>query len=750
MKWDNIPSELKLNGLWCVWKMTDGKKLPYNAVTGALAKSNDKRTFHPFSTVITRLSAYLGYDEEGRQTGGLGLGIFNGYSAIDIDHCRDEDGALSDMASDIIKRCNSYTEISPSGTGVRIIFKTDVTFDKQKYYTNNSKLGLEIYISEHTNKYVTITGKLLGDTRDITTVDIMPLLDEYMLKPSARRQQATFDPALSRDEKLRSLWFSPAPGSGADESERDLALCSKLAFYLKNDRSAVDDMFRQSPYYASKDVRHTEKWERRDDYREQTLDKACSGECITERVSHLSPAVARIDDFGLTDTGNAHQFVEMFGGRIKYNIDNKQWMVWNDKFWQTDTYGTIKNYAELVIEQMKLQAKYVEDDNMRSAILANVRRALSSAGKTAMLRESEHLAGIPVTNNDFDIDPYLFCCKSGVIDLRTGKIVPHDRSQMISKYSPYEISHAVPKRWLKFLDEIFEGNSDVVDYMQRVLGYAMTGSMREQCMFMLIGDGSNGKSLLLEIMNKAMGSYGATSNVDILLEKHTQNAGNLGDIARLNKIRNVITDEAKLGDKLNESAIKTMTSGIGKIVARFLYGNEFEFTPIFKIFMASNYKPVIRGTDHGIWRRIRTIPFNVVIPDDKQDKDLVSKLSDEIPQILGWMIDGAMKWQAFGLTQPAVFDEATREYRAEMDVVQRWLDEVCEFKPSYRTKSSELFKNFSQYAKVNREFEMSHTAFGRNLSRKYNKRVVVGVTYYYGIALKGDNPYRDDEDNNYI
>ena len=481
MKWDNIPSELKLNGLWCVWKLTDGRKLPYNALTGALAKSNDKRTFHPFSTVTTRRSAYRSCDEGGRQTGGLGLGIFNGYSAIDIDHCRDDDGKLSDMAQDIISRCNSYTEVSPSGHGVRIIFKTNVTFNKKKYYTNNSKLGLEIYISEHTNKYVTITGKLLGNVRDISTVDVAPLLDEYMLKhPSAtpvRQRSTEFDPALSRDEKLRSLWLGTAPGSGADESERDLALCSKLAFYLGNDRSAVDDMFRSSPYYASKDERHREKWERRDDYREQTLDKACSGECITERPTSTVTSV-RVDDFGLTDTGNAHQFADMFGGRVKYNIDNKQWMVWNDKFWQTDVYGTIKNYAELVIEQMKLQAKYVDNDNMRTAILSNVKRALSSAGKTAMLKESEHLAGIPVTNNDFDTDPFLFCFKSGVVDLRTGKIIPHDRSQMISRYSPYEISHGTPKRWLKFLDEIFEGNQEVVDYIQRVLGYAITGSMR--------------------------------------------------------------------------------------------------------------------------------------------------------------------------------------------------------------------------------------------------------------------------------
>lgn len=750
MKWDNIPSELKLNAMWCVWKLSDDeKKLPYNAVTGALAKSNDIKTFHPFSVVLTHLNTYLNYDEDGRQTGGLGLGIFNGYSAVDIDKCRQTDGTLSAMAQDIIAYCNSYTETSPSGTGIRIIFRTNNTFNKSDYYTNNAKLGLEIYVSKHTNKYVTITGKMLSATSDINDVDIQPILDKYMRKPHAPVNQSVtrssaFDIDTCRDTKLRNLWADrPADDN---ESSHDLALCSKLAFYLGNDRSRVRDAFESSPYYQTKDDKHIRKWDR-DDYREQTLDKACSGAVMGS--GNLSPASVKVDDFGLTDTGNAHLFAEMFDGRIKYNIDNQQWMVWNDKFWQFDKFGTIKNYAELVIEKMKLQAKNVEDENVRKAIFANVKRALSSSGKASMLKESEHLENIPVTNEAFDNDPFLFCCKSGVIDLRTGHVTSHERGQMISKYSPYEIDRGKPVLWIKFLNEIFENDSTVIDYIQSVLGYAMTGSTREQCMFMLIGDGSNGKSLLTEIMNKALGSYAATSNVDILLEKHTQTAGNLGDVARLNKIRNVITDEAKLGDKLNESAIKTMTSGIGKIVARFLYGNEFEFTPIFKIFMSSNYKPVIRGTDHGIWRRIRTIPFNVVIPDDKQDKDLILKLSAELPQILWWMVEGCMRWQRDGLIIPKKFEEATREYRAEMDVVQRWLDEVCEFRSSYRTKSSELFKNFSQYAKVNREFEMSHTAFGRNLSKKYDKRSVVGVTWYYGIALKANNPYRDDDMDQY-
>ena len=735
MAWDNIPEELKINGLWCCWKLTDKGKIPINVLTGHMARSNDKTTFTTYATAIQSLSNYYTINEKGQQTGGLGLGIFNGYSAIDIDHCVDDDGKLSDMARDVIDYCASYTEYSPSGTGIRIIFKTDTTLDKATHYINNSKLGLEIYLSNQTNKYVTITGNVLYPA-NIVSVDLSYILEKYMKKDRAEPTvyDTNFDvEQYKKDTKLQELWNSSAPGAGANESELDLALCSKLAYYLKGDYHAVDVAFRQSPYYQSKDKEHLYKWEVREDYRDSTIKKAISG---------VKLSLASYSDYSLTDTGNAKKMVDRYGEIIRYNVDNKMWMYYNGKHWQNDVFNNIKNYAELVIEEMKIQAKSAEDEEIRKAMIKNVKRALQSNGKSNMIKEAEHLDGIPVTNYSFDQDAMLFNTASGVIDLRSGKVSPHERSMMLSKYTPYEVDfHNEPKLWLSFLEEIFEGDIDIVKYMQRVLGYSLTSSTREQCMFMLIGDGSNGKSLLLDIINEALGSYSATSNVDILLEKHNGSAGNLGDVARLQGIRFVVTDEAKLGDKLNESAIKTMTSGIGKIVARFLYGNEFEFTPIMKIFMASNYKPVIRGTDHGIWRRIKVIPFNKVIPDEKQDKDLKFKLMKEMPQILGWLIKGCLLWQKVGLNEPEVLKDAQHEYRSEMDVVQKWVDEVCILDANYKELSSKLFENFSNYVKANKEFQLSHTMFGRNLSKKFRKKVMSGVTYYYGLKLKEGNEY---------
>jgi putative DNA primase/helicase len=731
MLWDQIPQELKINGLWCCWKLDAKGKIPFDAKTGKMAKSNDKTTFHPFMTAIGALHKYQGYNADGRPTGGLGLGIFNGFSAIDIDNCIDENGNLSDMAQDIVDYVASYTEFSPSGKGIRVIFKTNTDLDKSRYYINNRDQGLEIYISDNTNKFVTITGDTLHSAM-IATVDISYILDKYMRKDTmtmpTTRKVTNIDRYITKDAKLNTLWNSRASGSGGNESETDLALCNKLAFYLNGDYEAINDAFMSSPYYATKDDDHRKKWEVRNDYREQTIKTAIQ--------SLPRDTGKKTDDFELNDTGNAHLFANRYGHNVRYNHDNKSWMIWNGQYWQHDMYMNVKNMAEVIVEEMKQSAFLMDDYDKQRAVLKNVQRVYNSAGKEAMLKEAQHLSGIPCTNDSFDKDDMILTTKSGVIDLRDGSIKSHDKHAMLSKFVPYEVSHKPPKRWLKFLDEIFQGDQELIGYMQKVFGYSMTGSNKEQVMFILLGDGANGKSLLLEIVNQAMGSYGSSTSVDILLDKKTQSA-NMGDVARLAGIRHVITEEPKLGDRLNESALKTLTSGIGRIVARFLYGNEFEFTPKFKIFMATNYKPIIRGTDNGIWRRIHLIPFNRVFDEHERDKELIDKLMLEMPEILGWMIDGCIKWQQDGgLTPPASVQTELKEYRAEMDIVQRWMDESCEFDEAYRTKSSELFDDFNAYVSANKEYQMSANLFGRNLSKKYKKMKSGGTHYYVGIRLK--------------
>ena len=715
----NIPSELKMNGLWCGWRLTDKGKEPFNLATGYHAKSNDENTFSAYPVLLNNIHNYLKFDGQ-KQIGGIGLGIFRGYSAIDIDHCVEEDGSISEMARDIIDFCQSYTEYSPSGTGIRIIFKTQVKIDKDVYYIKNSANNLEIYISNNTNKFVTITGnKLSGDM--INEIDITYILDKYM-----KKGVFNIEKILAKDEKLASLWNKQAPGSGSDESETDMALACKLAFYLKNDELEIKKYFEMSPYFQSKDDAHKKKWFK--GYDIETIRGA-------NKYIGIVPAMqVAPKKYELNDTGNAHRFIELFGSDLRYNFDNKIWMTWNGRYWQYDVTESVKNLIEILAEKMLFESNSVADMNERIRIIKNIEHIYSSAGKESMLKEARHIAGVPVLNSDFDRDQYLLCTESGVINLREYKLEEFSKSQMISMSTGCEIDRENrPVKFEKFLYEMFDGNENIIHYVHKALGYSITNSTREQCMFILHGDGNNGKSLLLDVVKTVLGGYAITSKPQLLTESNfgTQNSE---EIARLNGKRFCAVEEIKSGDKMDEQIVKSLTSGIGNQVARFLYANSFEFPVTCKIWMATNYEPVIRGNDKGIWRRIVKIPVNVDFT-GREDKDLREKLLTEMPQILGWLVEGYEMYQLEGLDQPAEIKKATADYRKEMDIVQQWIEEYCECKPSYFERANTLYDNFRAFC-IRRDQRTNQTIFGRNLGKKFRKYNSGEGIVYIGLRLK--------------
>lgn len=712
----NLPSELKMNALWCGWKLTDKGKEPFNLQTGYHAKSNDETTFSSYPVLLNNLHKYLKYDGD-KQIGGIGLGIFRGYSAIDIDHCV-ENGAISDMARDIIDYCNSYTEYSPSGTGIRIIFKTQTKIDKDLYYINNHNNGLEIYISDNTNKFVSITGnKISGDM--INEVDITYILDKYMKKGVFNIQKV-----LKKDEKLNTLWNKQAPGSHSDESESDMALLCKLAYYLKNDAEQIRSYFESSPYFLSKDQEHIKKWNR--GYGDDAIKKATM-------LVNVVPQTVTVKKYDYNDTGNAHRFIEMFGNDLRYNYDNKMWMVWNDMFWQYDISESVKNLIEILAEKMLYESTGIMDMNERGRALKNIEHIYSSAGKESLLKEARHIAGVPVSNSQFDTNPFYICTDSGYIDLQTGDLLPFKREEMMSMSTGCTVSFEPPKRFLKFLSEMFEGDKEIIHYVHKALGYSITSSTREQCLFILSGDGNSGKSLLLDTVKRALGSYAITSQPQLITDNKFKNA-NLEEVARLNGKRFCAIQELKQGDKLDEQLVKELTSGLDTVTARFLYSNSFEFYMRCKIWLATNYDAVITGTDRGIWRRIRKIPVNSDFT-GREDKDLGDKLQKELPEILGWLIQGALLYHKEGLNEPEVIKQATSDYRKEMDIVQQWIDEYCEMKPSYFERANILYDNFRLFCQ-RRDLRTNQTAFGRNLGKKFKKYNSGSGIVYIGIRLK--------------
>lgn len=733
----NIPQELKNNGLFCTWRLTERGKVPFNPVTGTHAKSNNSNTFHNYNTILQHLPKYYAVNSDGAITGGLGMGVFNGFSAIDIDHCIDDTGTLSAEANDIVQYMNSYTEISPSGRGLRIIFKTDVLINKDTHYINNRNNGIEIYISENTNKYVTLTGKVYKDTT-INKIDITYILEKYMKRENARTfdttikgVQGTVDDIDARIEKalrdnpqFKAAWERVATGSGGTESEDDLSLANYLAQVLSGNYEAINQAFIQSPYYASKDDVHIKKWQR-DDYRLSTIQMAIT--------SYHSIKMSIDENLNFNDSGNAAVFVENYKDSVFFNVENKNWMIWNGQYWQPDKFGQIKIFAEIIIEQMRNEAVNQPPGELRKKMFTNINRISNRYGKEAMLVEAQHL--LPVTNNAFDIEEDIINTKSGIVNLRTGEITEHDKKRMLSKFIDVEINKKKPTLFLKFLRETYADNLELVDYIQRLAGYWLTGLKSEQALYIFVGDGSNGKSLLLETLLKITGGYGTTSSSELLVDR-TFGSNTEQKLAVLIGRRFVMIEETELNDRLKEATIKNMTSDYGEITARFLYGNEFSYKPQFKLVMATNYRPIIRGTDHGIWRRIKLIPHNIVIADDKQDKLLGFKLEQELPQILWWAIEGAIKYFKDGLQEPHIIKSQVTDYRSDMDVVARWITDNCDVGPDYTETSAALFDDITRYIETNKEYKMSNQMFGRNMKKKFEQRHINRKRTYIGIQLR--------------
>jgi putative DNA primase/helicase len=273
--------------------------------------------------------------------------------------------------------------------------------------------------------------------------------------------------------------------------------------------------------------------------------------------------------------------------------------------------------------------------------------------------------------------------------------------------------------------------------VQKAIGYSLTGSTQEHCAFFLYGTGRNGKSNFLDIIAEIMGDYAINIQPETIMQKQAQ-SGPTSDIARLNGARFVTSEEPSEGCKLNEGLVKQLTGG-SRVTAAKKYENEFDFTPEFKLWMATNHKPFIRGTDEGMWSRIRLIPFTVRIPDSKMDKQLKFKLRQELPGILSWAVDGCLLWQREGLKSPPAVEDACKEYKTEMDVLASFLDECCD--EEGEVSAGDLYHAYITWAKEGNEYEMSSTKFGREMQKRYQKRRANGF-FYIGLHLRKEyKPY---------
>lgn len=437
----------------------------------------------------------------------------------------------------------------------------------------------------------------------------------------------------------------------------------------------------------------------------------------------------------LTDVGNANRLIAKHGEDLRYCHEWGKWLIWNGHKWAKDKNGEIVRRAKDTITSIYEEASKGKDETERNDIARHAQKSESSARIKAMIELAQD--GLPVSPGELDSHPWLLNCTNGTLDLRTGELKPHNRADMLTMYMPvaYDPSATCPN-WHKFLVEILGENDNLYRFVQRAIGYSLTGDVSEQVLFILHGVGANGKSVLLETMLAMLGEDYArnTPNETIMIK----NGGIPNDIARLTGVRLVTVNEVEDGQKLAESLIKQLT-GNDTITARFLHAEFFDFKPQFKLFIRANHKPVIRGTDEGIWRRLRLIPFTVTIPPEKQDKQLIEKLKDELPGILAWAVRGCLEWQREGLGLPEEIEQAVREYRNESDVIQQFIDECCIIEAEDLIKltvqAQTLYKAYEVWCRVNGFDAVTSTKFGKVMPEKGFIKKKSGVYYYNGIGL---------------
>ena len=788
----SVPTELRALPQWVTWhyENRDGKptKPPISAKSNGkllYAKSNDPETWADFDTAVaTAIRLQL----EGI---GLCLSADDGLTGLDLDHVLDPaTGELDPLAAKLLKQfAGTYTEISPSGTGLRIWCfgqpqRSGKCVGKIKW--------LEVYAFP-SNRYLTVTGNHWADSASAVThqqAALDWLHQQFMVQPIQRARsnnnnpQKKTDPVELDDAALLSkafqakngarfamLWAGDTSNYNGDDSAADLALCNLLAFWTGNDSQRMDRLFRQSDLFRSKwDEHHGELT-----YGELTVAKAMAGNRSTytgpRSKSKSTPTPAEAQDVSeievlreiptvspCTHLANAYRIQHYYHGQIFYTV-GIGWIVWTGQFWKPDptsdhsiATGFVNGLSKYIAAEAAQRADEASNEtskNLRKMLLAQAGEIIKWAAQS----ENAHniSSGLQLSKyallRDYDAlnsNPWLFNVQNGTLDLRTGKLGPHDPADLITFVAPVTFdSAATCPTWQRFLLEVFADDQEMVAFIQRAVGWSLTGVVKERALFFLYGEnGKNGKSTCVETIMKLVGicgesSYGYSRKVTAdTFMKSKNHDDNQRKAATLAGPRFICTSEVAEEHRLNEQLIKDITGG-DTIEARKLYQEAFTFKPQFKPWMYGNHKPTISGTDDAIWSRVVCVPFDVSFA-GREDLELGSKLEAELSGILNWAIQGCLDWQQSGLQPPAKVRAATQAYREEMDIFGPFLAECCVIHPHAEVWSSQLWAAYKEWCANNGIKEQSQTKLGKYLTAKgfFTERSIGGRTKRLGIGVR--------------
>jgi putative DNA primase/helicase len=450
-------------------------------------------------------------------------------------------------------------------------------------------------------------------------------------------------------------------------------------------------------------------------------------------------AVVPLHGYRHTDLGNAERVVHQHVDELRYVSDTGQWFTWDGSRWAMDhDRAGVKLQVIGTIRSMYRAAGDPECSEDRKALAAWAMASESRPRIEAAVSLAEVQPQLRVSVSDLDPDPMVLGVRNGVIDLRTGGLREPSPPDLITQQAnvDYDPTAECPL-WLSTLKRI-QPDPQMRAFLQRCIGYALTGFTREQVMFLIYGRGANGKSLVVETLSALLGGYAQKAPSDLLLAR-ASGSDLSNDVARLRGARFVTAVETDEGRRLAEARVKELTGG-DTVTARFLHREFFQFRPVCKVFLVTNHRPRIAGTDDGIWRRLVMLPFTQYIGPDERDMELGDKLLAELPGILAWAVRGCLDWQRQGLNPPAGVLSASGEYRAEQDVIGAFLDECCVVREGVSVGSSALYTEYQSWCEENGHSPFSQTALGIKFRERGFERTKRGTMRWHGVALRADVP----------
>lgn len=773
---NSLPCELKELKQWTFWKKLSQTKKDGSIETtkppcnkdGYNSDCTQSKNLLPFETALNTF-----YQEKGKnKIDGIGF-AFNesGISGIDIDHCIDEAGNLTKEAREIIDQVNSYTELSPSGTGIHILVKGTIpekyrkepsTEQKKrgetKGYLGGKKGCFEAYSS---GRYFTVTGKVFENRRKIeerqqeltwfweTFVKAEPKekqLSQEKEKDPVKQSAPSCDISTKSDEEIlkiakndqifQALWNGDTSKYGGDNSAADMALMVKLAFYCCKDSEKMERLFSQSG------LGQRDKWKEREDYRRKTItgaierqpkvfeakskttngvfDKTKETLGFAEIIAQGKAAQKSWDEILIpardTDKGNAERFQAVFENKAIHTPE-MGWMIWFNNHWKADERGVRDMFKYAVSEEIhkeidKLNQKRDKESlNLIEKLSKWLKQSQGAKLITSGLQWANSDACFRGYIDDFDKDLYAFNVLNGTINLRTGEIQSHDPKDKITKISKITYDkNADCLVWKTFLNRIFEGKKDLIRFIQKSIGYTLTGEIIEQIWYFLFGTGQNGKSTFVDVISKLHGDYCQKADMKTFSESQIDNSTSTPELAEFPGKRFVFATETKQGKAFDCGRIKDWTGG-EKIPARQIYKIPFNFFPHFKLWLAGNHKPIIKDSTLSTWRRIRFIPFNVTISDNEKDERLPQKLEAELSGILNWAIEGCLAWQSEGLKPPKEVVDATNEYQESQDRLSPFIKGACITERRLSVPFKVLYETYVSFCETNKDTAMSKPAF---------------------------------------